>query len=220
MLTNRDRTVDDARTVLDQIAGTGLRHVGFKDVGATPELQRELTAQAKAAGMTVYLEVVSLTADDERRSIDAALGAGVDWVLGGQFAETASAHLAGSGIRFAPFPGKIVGHPSELTGSVEEIADHAGALSALDGVDGVDLLAYRHTSADVPELIRRTVQAVPGRVIVAGSVTTEAQVAAIDEAGAWGFTIGGAIFDGVLPGEKDVVSQVRTALAFAERARR
>ena len=36
--------------------------------------------------------------------------------------------------------------------------------------------------------------------------------------GVWGFTIGAAIFDGKLPGEKDVVSQVRTALSYADAA--
>ena len=36
MLTHNDRTVDNALEVLEQVKDTGLRHIGFKDVGATP----------------------------------------------------------------------------------------------------------------------------------------------------------------------------------------
>src|SRR6218665_648589 len=59
MLSHHDRTVDNAGEVLEQVRSTGLRHIGFKDVGATPQKQRELTQAAHAAGLVVYLEVVS-----------------------------------------------------------------------------------------------------------------------------------------------------------------
>lgn len=215
MLTQNDRTVDNAYDVLESLAGTGLEHVGFKDVGATPELQRRLTERAHELGMTVYLEVVSVDASDERRSIEAAIAAGVDWIVGGTFAEQDLELLAGTAIRFAPFPGRVVGHPSALEGSIEEISKHAAELVALNGVHGVDLLAYRNADVDVPALIAAVVEAVDGPVLVAGSVTSREQIQAINASGAWGFTIGGAIFDGVLPGEKDVVSQVKAALTFA-----
>lgn len=218
MLTHNDRTVDNALEVLEQVKSTGLRHIGFKDVGATADKQRELTKAAHAAGLTVYLEVVSVDKDDELASIDAAIAAGVDWVVGGKFAVEAVEKLAGTGIKFAPFPGRIVGHPSALEGTIEEIAAHAAELTDLAGVAGVDLLAYRHTTVDALELTAAVVKAVRGPVIAAGSVTSQAQIEGLAAAGAWGFTIGGAIFDGLLPGEKDVVSQVRTALAFARGA--
>src|SRR6478752_139443 len=193
MLTHNDRTVDNALEVLEQVKDTGLRHIGFKDVGATAEKARELTAAAHAADLVVYLEVVSVDKADEMDSIDAAIAAGVDWIVGGKFAAEAVEKLAGTGIKFAPFPGRVAGHPSALHGTIEEITAHAAELSRLEGVHGVDLLAYRHATVDPLELT-------------------------LAVAGAWGFTIGGAIFDGILPGEKDVVSQVRTALAFANAA--
>jgi hypothetical protein len=205
MLTHNDSTVGDALEVLELVKSTGLRHIGF-----------ELTAAAHAAGLTVYLEVVSVDRVDEMASIDAAIAAGVDWILGGTFAAEATEKLAGKNIKFAPFPGRIVGHPSALEGTIEEIAAHAAELTNLRGVTGVDLLAYRHASVDPLELTAAVVKAVGGPVIAAGSVVSEAQITGLARAGAWGFTIGGAIFDGVLPGKKDVVSQVRTALAFAE----
>ena len=218
MLTHNDSTVDNALEVLEQVKSTGLRHIGFKDVGATAARQRELADAAHAAGLVVYLEIVSVDKEDEMNSVDAAIAAGVDWILGGKFATDAVAKLAGTGIRFAPFPGRIVGHPSALEGTIEEIAAHAERLTSMDGVDGVDLLAYRHASVDVLELTAAVVKASRGPVIAAGSVVSQEQIVGLAGAGAWGFTIGGAIFDGLLPGDKDVVSQVRTALAFAEGA--
>lgn len=218
MLTHNDSTVENAREVLEQVKSTGLKHIGFKDVGATAAKQRELADAAHDAGLTVYLEVVSIDKADEMESIDAAKAAGVDWVLGGKFAADAVGKLVGTGIKLAPFPGRIVGHPSVLEGSIEEIAAHAAELTSLDGVSGVDLLAYRHATVDVLELTAAVVAASHGPVIAAGSVVTEEQIKGLAQAGAWGFTIGSAIFDGLLPGDKDVVSQVRTALAFAQGA--
>ena len=52
--------------------------------------------------------------------------------------------LSGTGIRYCPFPGRIVGHPSLLRGSIEEITQSAVELAAMDGVGGLDLLAYRY----------------------------------------------------------------------------
>jgi NAD(P)H-dependent flavin oxidoreductase YrpB (nitropropane dioxygenase family) len=218
MLTHNDSTVENAREVLEQVKGTGLQHIGFKDVGATAAKQRELAEAAHAAGLTVYLEVVSVDKADEMESLDAAVAAGVDWVLGGKFAADAVQKLKGTGIKLAPFPGRIIGHPSILEGTIEEIAAHAAELTSMDGVDGVDLLAYRHQGVDVLELTAAVVKASRGPVIAAGSVITEQQIAGLHKAGAWGFTIGSAIFEGQLPGDKDVVSQVRTALHFAQGA--
>ncbi len=83
---------------------------------------------------------------------------------------------------------------------------------------GLDLLAYRHATADIAELTRAVVDASAGPVIAAGSVTSAAQIETLAAAGAWGFTIGSAIFDGLLPGAPDVADQVREVLAIAAAA--
>ncbi|MCC5577497.1 hypothetical protein IMZ11_17880 [Microtetraspora sp. AC03309] len=49
-------------------------------------------------------------------------------------------------------------------------------------------------------------------VIVAGSIISAAQIALMARAGAWGFTIGGAVFEGRLPGGRRVADQVRAVL--------
>ncbi|MFG2196873.1 hypothetical protein [Streptomyces sp. NPDC048639] len=215
MLTHDDRTVDDAPAVLKSLRDSGLRYVGFKDVGASPQRQRELTDAAHRMSMEVMLEVVSTSPEDEARSLRAARAAGVDWVLGGTTPALGRDILAGSGILYCPFPGTVAGHPSRLSGTVAEIADHAKQLTALDGVHGVDLLTYRHAEADPEELTRAVVEAVDGPVIAAGSVVTEEQIALLCRAGAWGFTIGGAIFERRLPGGDTIAGQVKAVLAAA-----
>jgi hypothetical protein len=164
------------------------------------------------------LEVVSTTREDEVNSVHAALAAGVDWVLGGTQPDAVLPLLADSNVHYCPFPGRVVGHPSILEGSIEEIAASAAALTARDGVFGLDLLAYRHETANIEELTRAVVAASAGPVIAAGSVVRDDQIKILSSAGAWGFTIGSAIFDGLFPGAPDVAAQVCHVLEVASHA--
>jgi hypothetical protein len=212
MLTHHDRTVDRPVEVYDSIRDCGLRYVGFKDIGASVAELREVCDQAHADGLEVMLEVVSVSKEDELRSIAAAGEIGVDWVLGGTHPRDGLAVLAGSKAKYCPFPGTVVGHPSVLHGEIAEIAESAREITAMDGVHGLDLLAYRHPTADVGALTRAVVQASAGPVIAAGSVASVAQIETLDAAGAWGFTIGGAIFEGRLPGGPSIAEQIRQVL--------
>jgi hypothetical protein len=219
MLTHGDRTIEHAAEVVPQLADTGLRYIGFKDVGADASRQRELTSLAHDAGFEVMLEVVSTSREDELSSLRGAAAAGVDWVLGGTHAADGAGILP-DGVRYCPFPGRVVDHPSVLLGTVDEIAADAERLTALDHVSGLDLLAYRHPSADHEALIREVVRHSDGPVIVAGSIASIDRAIAVSEAGAWGFTIGSAVFDGLLPGAPSVADQVRAVLeATADAAR-
>jgi hypothetical protein len=215
MLTHNDATVTDALEVLEEIGDCGLRYVGFKDVGASVARLREVCEAAHGYGMEVMLEVVSTSFEEERRSLEAAPGIGVDWVLGGNHPEAGSEILGDAEVRYCPFPGKVVGHPSVLEGTIGEIAADADRLTAMDRVDGVDLLAYRHPSADVEQLTRAVVGACAGPVIAAGSVVGFDQIELLAAAGAWGFTIGSAIFEGKLPGGPSVAAQVESVLDAA-----
>jgi hypothetical protein len=215
MLTHHDRTVDRPLEVYESIRDCGLRYIGFKDIGASVAELREVCEQAHADGLEVMLEVVSVSKEDELNSIAAAGEIGVDWVLGGTHPRDGLAVLAGSKAKYCPFPGKVTGHPSVLLGDIDEIAASARDITALDGVHGLDLLAYRHPSADVAALTRAVVDASAGPVIAAGSVASVGQIATLDAAGAWGFTIGGAIFEGRLPGGPSIAEQIRQVLAAA-----
>src|SRR5262249_8546673 len=101
---------------------------------------------------------------------------------------------------------------SELRGSIEDIARHAADLTERPDVDGLDLLAYRHRSVPPDDLARAVVAAARGPVIVAGSIDGEERIRAMAKAGAWAFTIGGAVFDGRLPGAPSIAAQVDWAV--------
>jgi hypothetical protein len=218
MLTHSDSTIENALDYVDQLSTTGLQYLGFKDVGATPERQRAIATAAHDAGFETMLEVVSVTEESEIESVRAALNAGVDWVLGGTHPDAVLPLLEGSSVRYCPFPGRVVGHPSVLEGTIEEIADSAARLTARPEVFGLDLLAYRHATADIAQLTERVVSSSSGPVIAAGSVVDDEQIVTLANAGAWGFTIGSAIFDGLFPGAPDVATQVRHVLDVAARA--
>ena len=104
MLTHGDRTVDNAAEIMPTLADTGLKYVGFKDVGADIARQRELTALAHDAGFEVMLEVVSTSKEAELASLHSAAEAGFDWVLGGTHADEGGGNAAGRGEATARSP--------------------------------------------------------------------------------------------------------------------
>lgn len=200
MLTRNDRTVEDASKHVQAALRLGVRHIGFKDIGLPLGQLKTLNQAIKAGGATSYLEVVSLDRESEAASARAAVEIGVDALLGGTHVEDVLPIVAGTAIRYFPFAGRISGHPSVLEGSIAAIVESARALTARDGVHGVDLLAYR-SKEDVPALIQAVCAAVAKPVVVAGSIDTPERIAAVKAAGAAGFTIGTAALDGKYPAE-------------------
>src|SRR3954466_7458200 len=123
MLTHHDATVPNALEVYDEVRDLPLRYVGFKDVGQPIAVLTELARRIHADGREAMIEVVSERREDELRSISAATEIGVDWVLGGTNVDDALAVLDGTGLRYCPFPGRVVDHPSILEGTIPEIAE-------------------------------------------------------------------------------------------------
>jgi uncharacterized protein related to proFAR isomerase len=217
MLTHHDQTLERALDVYDDIRDLPLRYVGFKDVGVPHATLRELARRMHDDGRQVMLEVVSERAEDELRSIAAAVDIGVDWVLGGTHADEGLEAIGGASVKYCPFPGRVIGHPSLLRGTIDEIAQSAHDLTARDGVYGLDLLAYRY-DGDVEAMIAAVLERASGPVIAAGSVDSVERINTLGRLGVWGFTIGGAIFEGRLPAGPTVREQLVVALAAAEQA--
>lgn len=213
MLTRDDKTLTDAREVYASIAGSGVQHVGCKDVGLPREELQGLMSDLKADGRTTYLEVVSESEQATLASARVAAEIGPDYLIGGTLIEPVQEILAGTGIKFFPYVGQIVGHPCFLRGSIAEIAEDARRAEAL-GVDGINLLAYRY-DGDVEALVEAVVDATSLPVIAAGSVDSSERIRALEQHRVWAFTIGTAALDGVLlPGEP-LDAQLRYALAAA-----
>jgi hypothetical protein len=194
MLTHNDCTIDNAFDVLEETRSLGLRYVGFKDIGLSFDRLKDLTAAIHAAGQKVMLEVVSISKEDELRSVAAAVDLGVDYLLGGTHATEAAEIIKCTDIRYCPFPGQVIGHPSLLRGTVAEIAESARLLTETKGVFGLDLLAYRY-DRNVEDLVRSVVAAVNVSVIAAGSVDSSEKIRLLSDLGVWGFTVGSAVFE-------------------------
>ncbi len=198
MLTRNDQTVEDAELHLKTALAAGVHHIGFKDVGLPFDALKKLNTAIKAGGATSYLEVVSLDRESEIASARAAIDIGVDILLGGTHVDDVVPLLSGTDIQYYPFPGEIVEHPSVLAGSIEEIVSSAKLLASKDGVDGLDLLAYRSIQ-NVPKLMAAVCAATDIPVIMAGSIDTSKHIFDVKKAGAAGFTIGTAALDGNYP---------------------
>ncbi len=215
MLTRQDQTVSDCLTVLSEIETVGLKHIGFKDIGADLVTLRVLNRRIKESGASSYMEVVSTSADAALNSARIAAEIGVDRLLGGTQVQPILDILQGTGIGYYPFPGKPEGHPTLLGGSAAEIETDTQAFLAM-GCAGVDLLAYRATEAEPLDLVRAARRALGGcgSLICAGGVDSPARIAALRDAGCDAFTIGSAAFDGSFsPRKGSLRSQLQDILA-------
>lgn len=212
MLTRSDRTVPDCLDVLEDVRALPLRHLGFKDVGVDPDTLAALHRRIRELGAQSYMEVVSTAPEAVLRSARVARELGVDHLLGGTQVDEVLAILAGSAVRYLPFPGRPFDHPTKLAGSVAMIEEDCRRYRAL-GCAGVDLLAFRATEADPLALVRAARQATDGVVLVAGGVRSPAQVRALAAAGVDAFTVGSAVFDGSFdPSVGSLRSQLRAVL--------
>ena len=213
MLTRNDETLADAREVYASVAAAGVRHFGCKDVGLPRKELEALLSDIESNGHTSYLEVVSESDEATLASARAAAEIQPDYLIGGTLIEPVQEIIAGTGIKFFPYVGRVVGHPCLLRGSIQEIADDVRRVEAL-GLDGVNLLAYRY-DGDVGALVDAVVSNTSLPVIAAGSVDSVERIRALARNGVWAFTIGTAALDGVLLPEEPLQAQLELALEAA-----
>jgi hypothetical protein len=215
MLTRNDATVENALELIEIARPLGLRHIGFKDVGADASTLQSLVAAIRATGASPWMEVVSTTREAELGSIALARELGVDLLMGGVHVEEGSRILEGSATRYLPFAGKPSGHPTRLSGSAADVEADCRAFAAM-GCAGVDILAYRATEAEPIELVAacRRGFSEKGAVVVAGSVNSADRIAAIRAAGADAFTIGTAVIEAsYAPGAGPLAAQLKAVQA-------
>ena len=193
MLTYNDTTVKDALEIFRECKDAPVTHWGFKDVGLPPKEMKALVNEMKEAGKTTYLEVVSLSEEEGLRGAQIAVDAGFDILMGTVFFDSILEYLTDKPIKYYPFPGHIFGHPSIMDGTIEEVVAHAKFLES-KGVPGMDLLSYRFIG-DARQLLTEVVKATNVPIVSAGSIDSYRRIAEVWMAGAWGFTIGSALFD-------------------------
>jgi len=211
--TRNDQTVSNCLELFSGFKDTGVRHFGFKDVGVNRATLQSLADQIHAAGATSYMEVVSPSAEACLRSAEVAAELGVKRLLGGTQVDEILALLAGTQTQFFPAPGRPVGHPVRLEGSLSQIVDDCKRFMD-KGCAGVDLLAFRSADTNPLDLVAAAREVVaPGGLIVSGSIGTRERVREIREAGVDLFTVGNAVLDCTyVPDEGSAVEQARAML--------
>jgi hypothetical protein len=215
MLTRNDATVADALALVEIARPLGVRHIGFKDVGADASMLHRLTSAIRESGASPWMEIVSTTREEELRAVELGHDLGVDLLMGGVHVDEALRILEGSAIRYLPFAGAPSGHPTRLGGSAPEVEAQCRAFAA-KGCAGVDILAYRATEAEPLDLVAACRRGFLnfGAVVVAGSVNSPERVAAVRAAGADAFTIGTAAIEGsYAPGAGPLAAQLGAILA-------
>ncbi len=193
MLTYNDQTVQNALQLFQESKDTPVTHWGFKDVGLPVQEMKTLVQEMKNAGKTTFLEVVSLSEAEGLAGAKLAVQAGFDILMGTVYFDSIWDYLKDKPIKYFPFPGHVYSHPSILDGTIEEIVNHARFLQDR-GVQGMDLLSYRYVG-DAPALLREVVAATSVPIVSAGSIDSYKRLEEVCETGAWGFTIGSALFD-------------------------
>lgn len=196
MLTNGDKTVKNCLEKVEISIEAGIKHIGFKDIGVDLEILKKLNKVIKDAGARSYLEVVSTSEIDERNSIAFGTQIGVDMICGGKQIQFAMTKTQGTNIKYLPFVGTPIGHPTTLSGSPSDISSECADL-AEEGCYGVDLLAFRSIDENPIELVKVARKSLKeAYLLVAGDIDSIERIEEVYCAGASGFTIGSAVFNG------------------------
>jgi len=193
MLTYNDRTVENALEIYRECKDIPVNHWGFKDIGLPLSEMNRLVGEMKQGGKTTYLEVVSLSEDEGMRGAKIAVEAGFDILMGTVYFDSILSYLEDKPIKYFPFPGHVFNHPSILDGEIDKIVEHACYLES-KGVQGLDLLTYRYVG-DASALLTAVVKSTIIPIVSAGSIESFKRISEVLQAGAWGFTIGSALFD-------------------------
>lgn len=212
MLTNNDTTVANAEDIYRQAADLPVQCWGFKDIGLPREDMSALVELMRNDSKHTFLEIVSLSEDECMEGARIAVECRFDYLMGTVYYESVHTYLRDNDKKFFPFCGAVEGHPSTLRGSINEIVSDAKRLEKL-GVQGIDLLAYRHNDSP-EELCRRVVNELNIPVVIAGSIGSYERISKMKEIGPFGFTMGTALFDGVFSNSESFRDQLMAVIEF------
>jgi len=193
MLTHNDKTVKEANSIFNDCADLPINFWGFKDVGIPNSQMSDLINEMKDRGKTTFLEIVSYTEAECMQGAKFAVQYGFDYLMGTLFYPSVWKYLKDQDIKYFPFVGKVYGSPSILEGSTESMI-HESEFFESEGIDGVDLLAFRHKN-NPESLAKEFIKGSKVPVILAGSIDSFERIEFVDQATPWAFTMGSALFD-------------------------
>ena len=214
MLTRDDVTLADARAVYASIADSGVTHVGCKDVGLPREELAEFMDEIRANGHTSYLEVVAESDEATLASARVAAEVRPDYCIGGTLIPEMQEILAGTGVKFFPYVGQIVG-PSVPAARLDRRDRRRHEARRTSSASTASTCSPTATTATSTSSSRQSSRRPPLPVICAGSVDSAERIRALASRGVWAFTIGTAALDGVLVPGAPLGEQLDLALSAA-----
>ena len=194
MLTHHDKTVMNAAEIFELCKTAKADFWGFKEVGMPLSEMKTLCSRMKEAGKTTFLEVVAYTEQECLDGARMAVECGFDYLMGTVYFDSVADYARKNKLKYLPFVGKIIGRPSVLTGTIQEIIEEGQELSKREEVFGFDLLGYRF-QGDPLKLNRGFVRQISKPVCLAGSVDSFKRLDEVKDTDCWAFTIGGAFFE-------------------------
>lgn len=216
MLTNDDRTVENALAVFEENKHARTRCWGFKDIGIDTEAAAGLVAAMKAAGKTTFLE--PLLEDEENcvKNANFAVKCGFDCVLGMVYNQKAADILREAGVEYLPTCGRREGLPRMLYGTPEEIIADAERLTHSRDMKGVCLSVYRYVDGDPEQMALALREKMVGKMIVSGGINSFSRLDFVKSLQPWGFTIGSALFTQRFGARKSIAEQLDIIQEYIE----
>lgn len=211
MLTQNDITVENSLEVFDSCKDLPVEFWGFKNVGISPSDTRDLLDAMKKHNKVTFLEVVTYTEESCLENAKMAVEYGFDYLTGTRYFPSVAEYLKDKPIRYYPFVGDVGGSPVTLKGSKQDILGDCKRLEQ-DGVDGLDLVAYRYVDGDPVELAKAVVAAATTEVIIAGSISSEERIRIINEINPFAFTMGSALFERLFVSDGDFRSNLERVI--------
>jgi len=217
MLTNHDKTVNNAIELFEDCKNIPVEHWGFKNVGLPVVQMKKLVGNMKNAKKKTFLEVVSYTEEECIEATKLAIECEFDYLMGTMFFQSVYDLLKDKPIKYMPFCGKVSGSPSVLEGSIDEIIAHAKSIKEKN-VYGLDILAYRYTG-DPEELAQKFIKEINLPVIIAGGISSFGKLEKVKKLNPWGFTIGSAFFDKKFIKGGSFIEQIESIVKYLENSK-
>ncbi len=213
MLTHNDRTVSNAAEIFEECKNSRAQYWGFKEEGLCKADMKNLFSYMKQCGKTTVLEVVAYTESEGLDGARLAAECGCDILMGTVYSDKINKLCKEHNIKYMPFIGEVSERPSILEGSCDDMINLANTLSQ-KGIYGIDLLSYRYTG-DSHELNRTLLEKTDCPICIAGSVDSYERFDEIKSLHAWGFTVGGALFENKFGGS--IAEQINKICEYIEK---
>ena len=216
MLTNHDKTVENAQEIFEANKDAQVKCWGFKDIGIDLEKGAKLVAAMQAAGKTTFLEPLVEEEHECLKAAQFAVNCGFDYLIGMVFEKKSAELLKKHNIKYFPTCGKRAGLPRMLYGTHEEIIGDARRMLDKD-VDGICLSVYRYVDGKPEELAADFVRQLNKPFMIAGGINGLHRLDAVKKLSPWGFTIGSALFDNSFGENNTIIEKLDDIKAYIQR---